>query len=108
MQYDIDRRAVNHGIRTANFKGKGAHLQLFPTVVTHKANLQFYLAKAGTYKIEMYDATGVLVNVVASGQAKANHSLNTAIDASKHPSGVYVVKLITGSEVITQRLVIQR
>lgn len=107
VQYDRDGKATIQGIRTALFKTDAARLLLLPNVVSDQARLQLTLAKAGSYSVELYNAQGLLLGVVASGQAAAGHTLTKTFDAGRYPAGTYVLKLQTNAAVLTRRLLIQ-
>ncbi|WP_114782863.1 LamG-like jellyroll fold domain-containing protein [Botryobacter ruber] len=83
-------------------------LTAYPNPVSDKATVAFTLNRTGNYTLEVYDLKGALVKVVATGKAEANKPFRHQLHASNYTSGVYLIKLLTEGEVITNRIIIQR
>lgn len=108
LQYDINGKMTNQGIRTALFKTKNMQLLVSPNLVNDKAQLQFMLSKAGAYRIELIDARGAMVKEIGRGVADAERVITQTFYAGGQTPGVYIVRLITSDDVITQRMIIRR
>ncbi len=83
-------------------------LTAYPNPVSETVTIAFTLVQDGSYTLEIYDLKGALVKVVATGKAEANKPFQHQLDASNYTSGVYLIKLLTEGEVITNRIIIQR
>jgi len=108
LQYDVNGKMTNHGIRTAMFKAKSIQLTISPNLVNNQAQIQFMLAKAGAYRIELIDARGAFVKEITRGVGDAERVIAHSLHAGAHAPGVYIVRLTTNDEIITQRMIIQR
>jgi len=83
-------------------------LTIYPNPAADRATLNFSLAAAGQYSLEMYDIRGAKVKTLTSGQAQANKALMVEMNLADYAKGVYLLKLQTEHEVRSQRLLIER
>jgi hypothetical protein len=75
--------------------------------VAEKATLTYGLPAAGRVRLVVYDVIGREVQTLIDGQRPAgNHEV--ALDGRTLAAGTYVVRLITGGEVRTQKLTVAR
>jgi len=82
-------------------------LAVSPNPVASSAEVSVTLASPTDVTVEVVDALGRRVAVLADGPQPAGAS-SWRWDAGGHPSGVYVVRLRAGDEVHTQRVTVVR
>ena len=84
----------------------------YPNPFTGITNLPFILEKPGRAELSITDMRGTLVRVLGTGiYEKGIHSVSwdgTGASGNKLPAGVYLYKLLTGSNVQYKRVVIIR
>ena len=85
-----------------------AGLTAYPNPATDRATVNFSLAAAGKYTLEMYDIRGAKVKTLAAGQAQANKAVTVEVNVADYAKGIYLLKLVTDKGVSSQRLMIQR
>ncbi|MBC14089.1 MAG: metalloprotease [Rhodothermaceae bacterium] len=82
-------------------------LRVAPNPVASSARVTFGLEEAADVQLEVFNALGQRVAVLASGPlGEGNHEVR--FDATTLPSGVYLYRLQTEAEVQTGRLVVTR
>jgi len=85
----------------------GLALGVSPNPVADRASVSYALPKAGNADVSLFDATGRLVRVLASGRhAAGNYSLTTA--ANSLANGVYLLRLDLDGNRVTNRIVVSR
>ncbi|UOQ71507.1 T9SS type A sorting domain-containing protein [Hymenobacter cellulosilyticus] len=77
-----------------------------PNPSAGKLAVQFTLRQSEAYTLALYDLQGRLVKTVASGMAAGTQVI--PVQAGEYPAGVYLLRLTTGKQVLTQRLVLSR
>jgi hypothetical protein len=82
-------------------------LSSFPNPFSTSTTLSFTLAQAQAYRLEVYDVSGRLVKQLQAGQAAAGQPMVVQWDATGLAAGFYMVRLTTGAEVQTLKLVRQ-
>ncbi|UOQ52320.1 T9SS type A sorting domain-containing protein [Hymenobacter cellulosivorans] len=85
---------------------KVSELLVTPNPSAGKLAVQFTLNQSETYALALYDLQGRLVKTVATGTAAGAQVI--PVQASEYPAGVYLLRLTTGKQVLTQRLVLSR
>ncbi|AIZ62615.1 hypothetical protein PK28_01030 [Hymenobacter sp. DG25B] len=83
-------------------------LGLYPNPFSTKATLSFALSKAGSYELAIYDAKGMLMKRLQTGQAEAGRLYSVELNGSELAEGLYFARLITGSTVQTARLMVRK
>ncbi|MEM1057423.1 MAG: T9SS type A sorting domain-containing protein [Bacteroidota bacterium] len=78
-----------------------------PNPTSGAVTLRYTLAEAGTVRLAVVDALGREVAVVASGEQPAGEHTVT-LDARGLAPGVYVVRLVSGTEARVQRVTVTR
>jgi parallel beta-helix repeat protein len=78
-----------------------------PNPSAGRAAIRYALAEAGPVRLEVYDAIGRRVAVLADGQQEAGRH-EVTFDGSDLPSGIYVYRLQAGSFAETRRMTIAR
>src|SRR5690606_38705902 len=79
----------------------------FPNPVVGEATLRYDVPSSGVVRVSVYDLLGREVAVLADGAHGAGRHTAT-LDARALPSGTYVVRLVAGSSVQTQRVTVMR
>lgn len=85
--------------------GTSPGLSVYPNPFTSQTTLEFTLPQAGAATLEVYDVQNRLVRRLFAGTAQAGERRQFALDGPSLPVGVYLVRLVTGSRVYTQKLV---
>jgi hypothetical protein len=82
------------------------NLRIVPNPVTGSAQVSFSVAQAGRVSLALYDVSGREVRALATGHLEAGeHSLRLA--APGLVRGIYILKLETGTEVFTQKVILE-
>ncbi|MGH7741519.1 MAG: endo-1,3-alpha-glucanase family glycosylhydrolase [Candidatus Eiseniibacteriota bacterium] len=82
-------------------------VQVWPNPAAMRATVRIELPAAGDTQVEVFDTTGRRVDLLASAFHDAGqHSYEW--DTSRHPSGIYLVRLKTGASVATRKVLLQR
>ncbi|MDB5261317.1 MAG: hypothetical protein JWQ14_598 [Adhaeribacter sp.] len=105
IKAQANTRSINNS-EVFSFKETG--LIVYPNPATGKTNLAISLAMPGKYTLELYDIRGAKVKTLATGQAGDNEYFTLQVDVASYAEGVYLLKLITGEEVLTKRISIKR
>jgi hypothetical protein len=85
-----------------------ASLVAYPNPFTTTANLEIRLAASGVYKAELIDMKGRLVQIIASEAGEAGKTYGYELNSETLPSGIYLVKLVTPSEVKFLKLALEK
>ncbi|OON67165.1 glycosyl hydrolase [Hymenobacter sp. CRA2] len=83
-------------------------LQVTPNPAYDRATIQFALAPASAYTLEVRDLSGRLVRTFSGSATEAARVVALEMPLETHPAGVYVLHLRTGGQTQTQRLVLLR
>ncbi|SFQ05937.1 PA14 domain-containing protein [Hymenobacter arizonensis] len=95
----------------ASSKGLGSQateLLAYPNPFTHQATVQFNLASTGKASLAIYDLQGKLVRQLYTGQSEAGTTQRFTLEAQGLSHGLYVLRLVTDNNVLTQKLVFGR
>jgi hypothetical protein len=55
----------------------------------------------------MYNINGALVKTIARGEAPAGRIITHDLEPGKLSKGTYILKLVTDSEVLVERIIVQ-
>ncbi|GAB3637005.1 hypothetical protein GCM10027422_25950 [Hymenobacter arcticus] len=80
-------------------------LILYPNPFTGQASIGFVLPQAGRATLEIYDVQNRLVRRLFAGSAAAGERRQFTLAGSELAVGMYLVRLVTGSQVYTRKLV---
>lgn len=80
-------------------------LTVYPNPFSGQASIEFALPEAGSATLEIYDIQNRLVRRLFSGTAEAGERRQFTLSGSGLPTGVYLVRLVTSTQVFTQKLV---
>ncbi|MGI4736276.1 MAG: T9SS type A sorting domain-containing protein, partial [Janthinobacterium lividum] len=79
-------------------------LDTYPNPFTDQTTVEFTLLTAGPAKLSVYDTRNQLVRLVYNGQAEAGVRKQFTLSGAGLPPGVYLLQLVTGTNVITKKL----
>jgi hypothetical protein len=82
-----------------------AVLSVYPSPFTDQASVEFSLPKDGLATLALYDQQGRLVKRLYTGAVDAGVRSRFELPGSSLAAGIYLVKLTTTSQVLTQKLV---
>ncbi|WP_187262822.1 T9SS type A sorting domain-containing protein [Pontibacter beigongshangensis] len=83
-------------------------LEAYPNPFGESTQISFTLKEAGSYRLELFDAKGVLMNTLATGEGVAGATHAYQLSGSKLAKGVYVARLVTAGEVKTMKIVLNK
>ena len=81
-----------------------AALTIYPNPFTRQATIQVKVAQAGPITLAVYDLQGRLVRQAFAGSVGAGELRTISLDASALSAGLYLIRLQTATEVITQKV----
>ena len=84
----------------------GATLNAAPNPFNEATVLDFTLPETGEYSLAIYDLKGTLIQQVEAGSANANERRSVEVRSSQWAKGIYMARLVTGSEVKTTKLML--
>jgi len=103
FRYDIEVGIGESGTASPGFSA----LSTSPNPAVHSAVIHYQLAEAGSTRISIYDMTGRLVTTLVEGSIPAGeHSV--VWDTARASRGIYFLRMITETEVLSSRLVLIR
>ncbi|MDF2457108.1 MAG: Fibronectin type domain protein, partial [Cytophagaceae bacterium] len=79
-------------------------VSIYPNPIGAAANITVHLSKASTVSIEVYDLLGNKLDTVSQGNQQAGFA-NFVWNAEKYPSGIYFIKIDTGSKTVNYKVV---
>ncbi len=83
-------------------------ISVFPNPIINQASVQFILQDDGAYRLELYNAGGKLVSIVAEGNGVAGQQIVQELYGDKLFNGIYYLRLITNDEVQTVRILLNK
>ena len=88
-------------------------LSVAPSIVSSDAKINFALTEYNTVRLELYDAIGNLVKVIANDSYVAGNSMSVRFDATdaagnQLANGTYTVKMTAGTNVSTYQIKVIR
>jgi hypothetical protein len=86
---------------------KEVSLTAWPNPMSDKATIRFTVKDNSTpVKVGLFNINGVLCKEVYSGYVQAGTQINVTVTGTELPSGVYIVKLQSGTEFLTKKIVV--
>jgi hypothetical protein len=79
--------------------------EIFPNPANEVVNIRMELAEAQDVNLELYSVDGKLVDAQAFGRTL---TMNYRLDVSRLANGVYMAKVLVGTQVIVQRVVVTK
>jgi hypothetical protein len=105
----VANRGTNGSSQPATGVSSSAtELTVYPNPFTQQATVQFDLAKAGSVSLAIYDLQGKLVRQLYKGEGEAGVSQRFTVEAQGLSSGLYMLRLVTAQNVLTQKLMLTK
>lgn len=82
-------------------------LKTYPNPVNATSKVMVQLARAGRYTLNVYNINGALVKSIGRGEGKSASVMMHDISAATLSRGTYIIKLVTDTEVIVEKIVVQ-
>ena len=79
-------------------------LAAYPNPFTEQTTVQFSAATAGPVTLALYNVEGQLVRQLFTGDSEAGATLSVTLNRQNLAAGLYLLRLITNSSVVTQKL----
>jgi len=83
-------------------------LQAFPNPFSQKVTFDFTVEKTQPASLEIYDMKGVLVKKLFEGEARAGQHYQVEWDAALFKSGLFIGRLTSGNQSVSQKVILQR
>jgi VCBS repeat-containing protein len=83
-------------------------LQAYPNPVQRLAWLSFSLAQEQQFSLQLFDMRGSLVRILKDGTAQAGQRYEVELDALHLSEGIYMVRLVTKSQVQVTRISVSK
>ncbi|HPX75240.1 MAG TPA: T9SS type A sorting domain-containing protein [Bacteroidales bacterium] len=97
----------NQGITT--IKEKSQQIIIYPNPTNNEINIEFYLNKPEQVKIELYDTSGKLIEILSDKPGTQGNNLLTlkskSIQRKEVNTGFYIIKLSYGENCYSQKIV---
>jgi len=93
---NICNRLVASSNDKATSSSTDGSFNVYPNPFSDKASVEFRLAQAQNYSLELYDAKGSLVTRIAAGAAEAGKYYSYQVQSQNLPEGIYLVRLSAG------------
>lgn len=100
----------NPRAKPGNQESTVADLELitYPNPSRDKVNVEFNISKGGPYRVLIYDMKGSVIKEIASGQSESKRFHSYELNVQNYAPGVYVVQVVSGSQVETRRLIVEK
>lgn len=106
VEYYTKGTFVDVSLQTANAV-KAHTMQVFPNPATDEINIKFDLQDAANASVVITDVTGRIAGNIPAGKLKTG--LNDILfPVSGLPGGMYIVRLTSGTETISQKIVVAK
>jgi hypothetical protein len=83
-------------------------IEAYPNPFSKSVTIDIIPEESGSVTYEIYTLQGVLVQRLYAGEVEAGKLLSLQFDGSRLPSGIYIGKYVSGSEVKNQKLILQK
>ncbi len=81
-------------------------LYVFPNPVSQQSNVEFTLSEPGQTDVALYNAKGQLIGRLFNGATEANLKKAFVLDASALQNGVYLIRLVSGKNNLTKKVIV--
>lgn len=102
------RHRIAGDLRMNSENGDDAGLKVFPNPFTAETVLEFYVSETSRASLTLFDIKGGLVEKLFDGLAESGNHYTVKFDGSILSEGIYFATLISGNEVIHQRLILTK
>lgn len=82
-------------------------IKVFPIPASDFLTVQFPVKEKANYVVELYDLKGALVKTFDKGYVNKNADYSSSYNVSGIPAGLYILRLKTGEEISTARIIIE-
>ena len=83
-------------------------LSVYPNPFTDRTTLQFVPAETGRATVEVYDLKGNLMRRLFTEPAEAGTQQTFELEGSGMAQGIYLVRLVSGRQVVKQKIVLSK
>jgi hypothetical protein len=83
-------------------------LKTYPNPFRDRTNIEFSLNEDGNYRLELYNANGKMLGIVAQGRGKTGNLVQHELEGKRLMEGVHYLRLITENEIQTVRLILKK
>ncbi|RYY19742.1 MAG: T9SS type A sorting domain-containing protein [Sphingobacteriaceae bacterium] len=81
-------------------------LYIYPNPVSQQSNVEFTLIESGQTNVALFNAKGQLVSKLFTGETQANIKKSFVLDAGTLQNGVYLLRLISGKNSLTKKVIV--
>ncbi len=81
-------------------------LFVYPNPVAQQASISFMLKESGQTDVVLYDAKGQFIRKVFTSVTAANAETSVSLDAQSLKSGMYMLRLISGKNMLTKKIIV--
>ena len=78
-----------------------------PNPANSVSRVVIHPSKSEKYTLSIYDMKGRLITLIGRGEMQANKSIVHNLGVNNYVKGIYLIKLVTDSETLIQKIVIQ-
>lgn len=94
---------------TPGHEEKGAvRLLASPNPFASQSVVRFSVPATGYATLNLYDAKGVMAKSIYHGKTEGGKQYEVSLDGGKFPAGIYLLRLTTGNQVSTLKVVLTR
>jgi len=94
----IDENAVISNINNLNF----IDLKLYPNPATNKVTLDLSNTTIDQFSVQLFTINGQQILDIKNQNDRLVH-----LDVASYPSGIYFVKIISGKNIVTKKLILE-
>ncbi|GAB3201452.1 hypothetical protein GCM10027293_24160 [Pontibacter aydingkolensis] len=80
----------------------------YPMPFSDRTTVEFTFAKGGEYVANLYDLRGNLLKELKKGTAQAGEATSVEVDGRSMLNGIYIARIVSGSEVKTVKLILRK
>lgn len=115
--YDVDGVIAIHnceevrspfGVAPAQSSMKPSELTSYPNPTSGKSTVTFITGETSRATLEVYDMKGQKITTLFEEEARGGEQYKLYFDASYLPGGVYMYRLITNKEIITEKFAVSK
>ncbi|MFD1875692.1 Ig-like domain-containing protein [Hymenobacter bucti] len=93
---------------TTTDTSEDSNLEAYPNPFTTATTVRFRAALPSRVQLQLYNALGQLVATLYDGQVQAGQLLERTLDGTQLSAGLYICRLSTAGQTLTQRVVLSR
>ena len=85
----------------------GLMINVNPNPAGNRTNINFSTENAGMTRIELYNSMGQLVETLLDKNIEPG-TYNSTLETSAYPNGVYILRIVSGQNVVSKKVIISR